>query len=480
MINVRKIRRMAMLLALLMMMSTLLAACVNLDEIPEIDPNDILGDTSFGDAVATEDEIPTPEGATAAPVNVSVINVAPYTVAISGNCEKGATIRVEGGAEPVETIANGEYFIIQTDIIYADNLLRVTAQANGKDVSPEREVIASYNATADSLLNGNNVSVGVDSRLYFDRMVQDASGANLYTASQLEAIKNYVNNTTMTYYIDKAGSQPVELIYVLVPNTTTIYPEVLPEGVVGEHHTTIYDQVLNTLNGTLATVIDMRAVFQAELAGTTDLDTYGGLYRVTDSSLTDYGAYLTYAEIMKRISVNFPNAAARPLGEFAVENVTAKGGNLVKNRGLDVDMINEDIVRLKPEFSMDLGEDVTGSSKLTSLVKYEDEANKDFSYFEALDSADNLNGIGERWLIDTKRADAGLPNAIIYRDNSSLAFSDILAERFNKSLLVATNSYVIDLSQAGQYKADGKNVVDYIVVVVSEDSMDTAFSEALK
>ncbi len=478
-INVKKIRRMALMLSLLMVFTVVLAACPNLDEVPEVDPEDVLGDTSGLGNESSDVELITPDGATDAPVVTDIVNIAPYTVAISGTCEAGATIRVSGGEEDVETVANGTYFIIEADLLYKKNLLKVTAQAEDKDVSLEREVIASYNATADTLLDGNSVSVGAGSRLYFDKMVADASGDNLYTASQLKDIQNYVNDTVTSYYQDRAGAQPVELIYVLVPNVTTIYPEIFPEGVVGEHYTTVYDQVLTTLGNTQATVVDMRAIFQGLRDDATVNETYGGLYRVTDSSLTDYGAYLTYNEIMKKVAVNFPDAAPRAVEEFDWEKVTAKGGNLVNFRQLNGDVINEDIVVAAPKFSLSLGTNSAGSSSIASLRKYADAENGDYNFFTASNTEDGVNGIAERWLVDTAREDVDLPNAIIYRDYSSLSFSDLLLERFEKTLLVASGEHTINLSAAGQYAAEGKNAVDYIIVVISEENMDTAFNTAL-
>lgn len=478
-INVKKIRRMAMLLGLLMMLSVVLAACVNLDEVSEVDRDDVLGDTSFADDNSSEVELSTPEGATDAPVVTDIVNIAPYTVAISGTCEDGATIRVTGGEEDVETVANGGYFIIEADLIYQNNLLKVTAQVEGKDISLEREVIASHNATADTLLDGNSVSVGANSRLYFDKMVADASGDNLYTTSQLKDIQNYVNDTVTSYYQDRAGAQDVELIYVLIPNVTTVYPEIFPEDVIEEKpYTTVYEQILATLGKTQATVVDMRPIYESLKDDASVQETYGGIYRVTDSSLTDYGAYLAYNEIMKIVSVNFPDAAPRTLDEFDWTNVTAKGGNLVNYRELSGDVITEDIVVASPKFSMKLGSNSTGSTSIASFRKFVDVEDNDYNFFIDINSADGNNGIAERWLIDTAREDVDLPNAIIYRDYGSLAFSDILVERFEKTLLVASGEHTINLSAAGQYAAEGKNAVDYIIVIVSEENMDTAFSGA--
>lgn len=120
-INFKKTRCLTVLLGLIMLLSVVLASCVNLDKVPEVEPEDIPTVSLGGDA-SGDDEIPTEDGHTEAPKVVDVVNVEPYTVAISGTCEEGATIVVTGGKETVETTANGTYFIIETDLIYEKNL----------------------------------------------------------------------------------------------------------------------------------------------------------------------------------------------------------------------------------------------------------------------------------------------------------------------------------------------------------------------
>lgn len=478
-INVKRIRRTALLLGLLMMLSVVFSACPDLESVPEVNREDVVGDKSIAVDESSEEELITPEGATDAPVVTDIVNISPYTVALSGTCENGATIRVTGGEKDIETVANGEYFIVEVplDQTYKVAPLKVTAQIKGEDESLERTVIAYFNATADTLLNGNSVSVGSASRLYFDRMLSDAKGENLYTLSQLTDIENYVNDTVSSYYNDRAKAQDVELIYVLVPNVTTIYPEILPEF--EKPYTTVYDQVLSTLNKTQATVVDMRAIFQGLRDDSSIMENYGGLYRVTDSALTDYGAYLTYSEILKIVAKNFPECAPKALTDFDWTKVNALGGNLVSYRDLNGSIINEDIVVATPKFSLALGSNGSGSSSIGSLRKFVDDKNGDYRYYTTVNGDDGINGIAERWLIDTARADANLPNVILYRDYSSLAFTDLLAERFDKTLLVASGEHTINLSAAGQYAAAGKNAVDYIIVVLSEENMDTAFDSVI-
>lgn len=499
-INVMKIRRIAILLGLVMMLAVVCASCVNLDDVAEVNPREALEDES-GDASDTgDDEIVVPDGATNPPQNIEMVNTAPLTVAISGTCEKDAIIRVKnkiGGIE-TETRANGEYFIIKVDFA-KDDILELTAEAEGSDVSPVLELRPMYDGTADALLDGNNVSVGTGSRLYFDEMRKDLYGENLFTESQFASIGKKVNDKVHDYYYGevRANGQKVELIFVLVPNVTTIYPEIVPEYIPeGETkpmplpEATLYDRIAAELKAGSATVVDMKENFLAALADPEQkklIDEYGGIYRVNDSALTDYGGYLTYSALMKEIEDEFPDAAARPLSEFGTSTVTAKGGNLVKYRGLNSDIITEELCLLKPSFKLDYGEtdETKGTYNLGDIVKYEDPQRGNFNYFLDFDANDEIIGVSERWIIDTAREDVSLPNAIIYRDYGAYSFSDILAERFQKSVFCGYNpdptadNFNLNFSELKTYGSEKGKTVDYVIVIVSEENFDTAFNSYL-
>lgn len=472
-------RRVLAMLVIAMAACTILAACVDVDSSGDLlESGNVSLNESSRNVDSSSEEVTGAEGYTATPVVRQCVNITPDVVALIGECEEGSVITVTGGKEDVTTESRGNYFIIQTELKSKNNLLKVSALVEGKKQSEEREYVAYYNATADTRLDGNSVSVGVNSRLFFDKMLDDASGKNLYTASGVTAIRNFVSDT-VNGYNERAKGQEVEIIYALIPDVTTIYPGIFPDGAVEHTNTTIYDQVLKALTETRATVVDMRAVFNALIEQNDEtLAAYGGLYRVNDSNLTDYAGYLTYAEIMKTVAKRFPDAAPRALEEFESQKVTSFGGNLISYRGIESGLVYEELTLLKPKFTLNLGTNGAGSSTLTALRKYIDKDNGDYGFFITDNDTDNINGIAERWLIDTARTDVKLPNAMIYRDEGSYTFSDILAERFDKSLLGKSGDFIINLSNSILYRAEDKNVVDYIIVILSESNMENAFSLA--
>ena len=474
-INVKKIRRMALLLGLVMMLAVVCASCVNLDNVDEVNPKSALGDDSDVNIDVSDESIVVPEGATNPPEISKVVSITPDTIAISGTCAENAAITVTGGKEDAHTVANGEYFIIKVDLQSKNDLLKITAQAEGEDPSPELQLRPVYDATAQDRLDGNSVTVGKDSRLYFAGMEADATGENLYTESQLSAIGTVVGQLGYDYYYQRANGQPVELIYVLVPNVTTVYPGIMN---VTPAEKTIYDQVLGVLDNSLATVVDMREIFRAELENNKEDAEKYGLYRVTDSALTDYGAYLTYKATMDVVAKRFPEAAPYGTDMFDWSEVNANGGNLVDYRELDDEVITEKMWVSKPKFSLDYGVDDKGSTNIKSLQKYVDSVNGDYNFFTDIKSDDKINGIAEGWEIETGRTN--LPSAVIYRDYASYSFSNILAERFQNSVLVEGGDFKVDMNKTKVHKSEGRNVADYVIVIVSEENFDTAFNSMLQ
>ncbi len=479
-INVKKIRRIAMMLGLIMMLAVVFSACVNLDEVEEIMDNSI----NFGEGIGNEDtsdvkDLTPGENQSIAPTVTGIVYMDPLTIAITGTCEEGSVIEVTCAGSSATTNSKDGYFVIEFELPSDTNLVSITAQQGDLEKSKSWDELLYKNATATGRLDGMSVSVGVNSSLYFDYMAENANGSNLYTASQLNAIRNYVSNK-VTEYNNKAVGQTVEMIYVLVPDATTIYGDVFPEGAVEKPTTTVYDQVSETLKNTRATVIDMRDVFNGLLADET-FEAKDRFYRTTDSALTDYGAYLTYREIMNTVSARFPNAAARGEEEFTwSEPTNVLGGNMVIYRELDNAIVTEDIITATPNFSLDLGTNGAGTTNIASLKKYVDAESGNYTYYDTINPNDDINGVGERLSVDTKRPDADLPTVAVYRDYSSFAFTDILLERFEKSVLVRSNDFNIEFTGLGSYAGAGDEIVDYVIVVLSEQSMDTAFAKALE
>ena len=105
----------------------------------------------------------------------------------------------------------------------------------------------------------------------------------------------------------------------------------------------------------------------------------------------------------------------------------------------------------------------------------EPDKNGDYTLFTTINSGDQYTGGAERTVIDTDRTE--LPNVMVYRDESGIMASLMIADSCDVTLLGKANDFAISLTDAGQYrdKEEGKSIVDFIVVFVSESSMGDAF-----
>lgn len=476
--NVKKSCRIVLMLALVMMLSVVLAACIDTDKVPEVDAEFAERDTDAVIDDNSQEEVPPPaEGQSNHPTVEEPVHISPMVVAVYGTCDEGAVIRVKCEDKVVTVNSRNGYYIAEVELPNENgNKLFVTAQVGELTESNAVSVAAFKDATADK--SAMSVSVGKDSRLYFDYMMDNYKGGNetLFTIAQLKSIRDSINNKT-TNYKTNAQDKDVEVIYLLLPDPTSVSADAFAEDVEKGVYGTIYDQFLDNFgNGnTRATVIDMREKLIA-LKDDPAVIEKGGLYRVTDSSLTDYGAYLVYSELMNHIDNKFPQAAARSEAEFEWKTVEkALGGNYVTYRGLDKSIITENIVKATPKFSLDIGSDEDGSVKLSSIAKYLDAENKDFNFVTSAKETDADVIISDLFTVSTDRKE--LPTAVICRDYNSLVFTDWLVERFEKATVLKSGDFAVDTNSIAAlrgYAAEDESAPDYIIYILSEQNIKAA------
>ena len=458
----------SLLLASVSALSLVFASCVPFDIDTGDDSIAVISRAESSKETSTEVSIPTDEGSTEAPSIKDIKNIAPDIVVIAGTCEKDAVVTIKGGKEEVTVKSKNGYFIAEIKLANdSTTILEAIAEVEGKKESKPRTLTASYNATVEKREGGNNVSVGNDSQLYFDYNLDDYTGKNLFTQSELRNIKNFVNDKVNNLET-RAKGQKVGLIYVLVPDDTTINPGCLPADAKNESSSTRYKQVADALKQTSATVIDMYDIFNAKKDES--------IYRTTDSRLTEYGSYLVYEQICKQLSVNFPNAAARSLDQFdkkEVDNVIA--GDLFKRLGLSTEHYTETLTDYTPKFDLKLGYQKDSSFNtvnISDIKKYA--AENDYTPYvvnadENSKSSDKTVTINDRFIIRTGRED--LPSALIYRDDSTFSMVDILAERFNNAMFAKSGDFTVNLTDASRHYSQDKNLVDYIIVILSEGNV---------
>lgn len=484
-ISMNKIKLLA-LVAVLILSVGVFASCVpevkiDLDEVKEI---------SKEEESAEESGIPEPEnkeGHVKAPTVTEVINITAGRICVAGTCEKGSTVTVYGGKEDVTVYSDNGYFIVETVLeSYGEKLMEAIATKEGLEDSASRYFYAQYKATVSERVDGNSVMIGQNSQLFLNSTLPDFFGENLYTNTQLNALKDKVNANYKAMQetrlrslelqreeelVNEFGGRAlteeeietlvkpwaqenfveIPYIFVIAPNALTVYPELAPSSVVSTSNTTRYKQVVKALKETDAIVIDLSEVFAEHK------DDQYPIYSATDSYWTEYGAYLAYQEIMNIVDDAYPEVTARPLSDFKVEEKEYIGGNMVGYLYIDRENIKETGVKLVPKFTVNFKTNV-----------YKNDISLDLS---TEPNADKVVASTTRRIINRKIEN--LPNAYILRDEWSAQMFTLLADRFNATIFHTAGSFdprTIDISYS-----DETCRPDYTIVIFNESNIENVF-----
>lgn len=423
------------------------------------------------ESVEQSEEDPAPkEGQTAMPKILQSYNSDQTHVVLAGTCEEGATITVSHvGSQPVTATAGGTLYAIEVEVgTKAEVQLQITATAPGKTESDAKSIIVGYAPSQDgNLVYPTVLADGVN--LYLKETIGTVSEESVRTDTAAKNLTKEVNS----YISSLASYGDTELIYVLIPNKASMDKDALPEGTPVSENVTVYDQALQALNSTKATVIDMRDVF-----ANADTSKYPLYYR-THSTMSEYAAYLTYKTVMDYVAKTYPDAAPRAEDEFDVKTIeNALGGDLAYHFGLDINNFVETVYDFVPKFDTAIGDSVPEEweekSHLINAIK-QYIAENDYRYYNSY-FVKKLLGVDA----SVTRADESfgfftgrdtLPTALIYRDEYSTPMVDMLAERFNNSLFETANQLNVNVTKASAYAAEGKENVDYVIVFASEDSL---------
>ena len=406
---------------------------------------------------------------------VEVVSITPMKVAVYGTLTDEAvkagvdSVRVTGGMNTsITQKCVGDYFILSVDLhTPARSTFAAVAMKGDEEIGDVLPFSIPYDSTAEDRLDGKSVSVGRDSLLYFSNYLDDYLGKELYTASQVKSIKATVVSRYQAYETRADGSE-FGLIYVFVPDVTTVYPSIfLPEdeALKSESLLTRYEQVVNAVSSTKAFVVNYQDIVNEGLAAGDGIEKY---YRLTDSHITEYGALILYDKIMTYIAEKDPDVVPRTMDEFKEQTIRAQGGDYVRFRGLDPLNITEEIKIYEPTFEM--------QEAAKKIRVYNDPDNADYTLFTTIDSSDIYTGGAERALITTERTE--LPNVLIYRDENGIILSRLIADSMDLTLLARNGDYFISMTDANTYrdKVEGKAATDFIIVVVSESSIPNAFA----
>jgi hypothetical protein len=163
---------------------------------------------------------------------------------------------------------------------------------------------------------------------------------------------------------DWCEERGVKYYTVIVPNKMNVYPEYLPRTVFKKGETSRYNQITGLDSDPNINMIGLKETLLEHKK-----DKYL-LFQKADDHWTDYGAFLGYQTIMKRVEKDFPELKPQSLDEYTISR-EVKDGNMVKMISLE-DEFPESFVKLtrKEPSSVVLGKK-TGYKTGGAIAQYQ-------------------------------------------------------------------------------------------------------------
>lgn len=169
--------------------------------------------------------------------------------------------------------------------------------------------------------NRAGVVIGRNGWLFYrgERMVDYYRGTNPFTEDELDA---WVR--TLRARRDWCKARGIRYVFVFTPNKHSIYPEHMPRSLTRVRDKSRLDVLLERLQGEDGIdVIDLRpALLRAKQERLT--------YYKTDTHWNEFGAYVGYRVIMRKLRTWYPEFRAKPLNEFDIEERDFPDGDLAK------------------------------------------------------------------------------------------------------------------------------------------------------
>ncbi|NOU66237.1 hypothetical protein GC096_19540 [Paenibacillus sp. LMG 31461] len=226
--------------------------------------------------------------------------------------------------------------------------------------------------------------------------MDDYKGVVRFSDDELWTIKN--NLEERKEWLNQKG---ITYLFCIAPNKQTIYPEYLPSNIKKINIETRMDQLVDFLNQySNIDVLDLRKVL-IENKGK-DM-----LYFKTDTHWNEYGAYLGYQEILKRLSNIYPNMQPIQISTFTLTKSNGSGGDLA-NMLVMKNQFNDDYIHLSPQYK---------------------------TFAKDIKVKTNLYPNPES-LVTKQTNDLSLPNLLMFRDSFSTSLIPLLSEHFNKSIYI--------------------------------------------
>ncbi|MHB1151226.1 MAG: alginate O-acetyltransferase AlgX-related protein [Eubacteriales bacterium] len=322
---------------------------------------------------------------------------------IMGTVEAGSVITVSGEnfETYTETAQNERFFI---DVKIPKNGLetvRLTARLEGKEESSITEVYLEYDVNAES----RTVFAGRMSQLHYPYTLEDYYGSNLFSEKELERIGKVMNNRLKS--VRKASGTDTKLVYLIAPNSLTIYPETATDDMKAKK---VSDNSRLRQFAALAKTREDDDILIIDLADymKTKKD-LGKLYYQTDTHWNTFGAYFGYYGLMTAIfeDSGIKGTAPYELERFNVYQSIQSSGDLCNFLGINNSVVSEYVTTCSADFP--------------------------------LTAVRDTDSIGSEVM---RTGDTSLPKAVVMRDSFGAALISFVSEHFNEITFMPPGSGV--------------------------------------
>lgn len=449
-------RKFFLIIALLMLVATLfLAACENGSVSTPSDasaPSDTSTDQSQAESNADSDASQNASNCESKPADestpsaessdaeqpesdISVLYCSysekPY-FAMVGRCNDGAVITAECDGETVSSNSYKGWFSLRLRCGGTSVKVKLSQTENGVETSTLSYTARPKTPSADMW----GVVTGGDFQFFFEKMLPDFKGQTIDRDAAYAELKNKVS-----FRLDqlKSVNPNAEIIYLIVPSSMSVYPELVPQQYQPAASTTRLDKTMQALTEGGATVIDLKQLFAQHKNDEMPL------YYKLDSHWADYGAYVAYDALFDHISKKFPDAAPRGIDEFNWNEGYYDSGDMTYYLQMSQTKVKE--YAYYRTFNFDAPSSVTSTPRYRSktMLCYSDQV-----------TYENV--------IRTNRSN--LPTCTVLRDSYSTQIYDLIAERMDTTYYHG----MWDFSwNATRIKSEAP---DYVIYIVAEWNLD--------
>lgn len=366
----------------------------------------------------------------------------PY-FAFIGTCKDGAVVTGECGGETVTSKSYNGWFSLRLRCDNGTAAVTVSQKVDGIEFDePRTFTVSPVKPGADMW----PVVTGGDFQFFFQKMLPDYRGEGIPSDYLLSEITNRVSSRLSQL---RAVNPNAEIIYLLVPSSMSVYPELVPESYGKQAAVTKLDKTAEALKAGGATVIDLKQLFVEHKNDDKPL------YYKLDSHWSDYGAFVAYTELFNHISQKFKAAAPRKADEFNWNPDYYESGDMsyyiAPNASEAVN--NQRKIREYAYYR----KFISAPSSITSIQRYRSSTMLCYS-----------DSITWENVISTGRSE--LPSCIVLRDSYSTQIYDLIAERMNNTHFLGMWNYNWDNRLINDEKPD------YVIYILAEWNLSSVIN----